>query len=96
MAWLVYAMAPVAAPIDVTLLALEPNTPDVQDQIIASIKDMYLIKSEIGGTIFPSDLYEAILATPGIVHFTMSEPALPFTADAGALPVMGTLTVQVA
>jgi uncharacterized phage protein gp47/JayE len=91
---LVFSMAPVPAPIDVTLLDLEPNTPDVQAQIIASINDMYLVKAEIGGTIFPSDLYEAILATPGLIHFTMSEPALPFTADAGALPIMGTLTVQ--
>ena len=91
---LVYSMAPVAAPIDVTLLDLEPDTPDVEAQIIASINDMYLVKAEIGGTIFPSDLYEAILATPGLIHFTMSEPALPFIADAGALPIMGTLTVH--
>jgi uncharacterized phage protein gp47/JayE len=91
---LVYAMAPERWPIDVTLLALEPNTPDMQAQIIASINDMYLVKAEIGGTIYPSDLYEAILATPEIVHFTMSEPALPITADPGALPIMGTLTVQ--
>jgi uncharacterized phage protein gp47/JayE len=91
---LVYAMAPERWPIDVTLLALEPNTPDMQAQIIASINDMYLVKAEIGGTIFPSDLYEAVLATPEIVHFTMSEPALPITAEAGALPIMGTLTVQ--
>ena len=91
---LVYSMAPERWPIDVTLLALEPNTPEMQTQIIASINDMYLVKAETGGTIFPSDLYEAILATPEIVHFTMSEPALPITAEPGALPIMGTLTVQ--
>jgi uncharacterized phage protein gp47/JayE len=91
---LVYAMAPVPLPIDVTLLALEPNTPDMQAQIVASINDMYLVKATLGGTIYPSDLYEAILATPEIVHFTMSEPALPVTAAAGALPIMGALTVQ--
>ena len=93
---LVWAMAPIPHPIDVTLLALEPNTPDMQDQIIASINDMYLVKTQLGGTIYPSDLYEAILATPGIIHFTMSEPSLPVTAAAGELPIMGTLTVQVA
>lgn len=93
---LVWAMAPVAAPIDVTLLALDPNTEDMQAAIVASISDMFLAKAAPGGTIYPSDFYEAILITPGINHFTMSEPALPVTAAAGALPVMGTLTVQVA
>jgi uncharacterized phage protein gp47/JayE len=93
---LVYVFAPVAHPIDVTLLALEPNTQDIQDQIVASINDMYLIKGQLGGTIYPSDLYEAILATPGLIHFTMSEPAMPVTVAAGELPIMGTLTVQVA
>lgn len=93
---LVYVRAPIAAPINVTLLALDPNSPDMQAQITAAIEDMLLEKAETGGTIYPSDLYEAILATPGVNHFTMSEPALPITADAGALPVMGTLTVTVA
>lgn len=91
---LVWVMSPVPAPIDVTLLALDPDNPDMEAAIIASINDMYLVKAETGGTIYPSDLYEAILATPGIVHFTMSEPAVPITAAPGALPIMGTLTVQ--
>jgi uncharacterized phage protein gp47/JayE len=91
---LVHVLAPVAHPIDVTLLALEPDTQDIRDQIVASINDMYLIKGQLGGTIFPSDLYEAILATPGLIHFTISEPALPVTVAAGELPIMGVLTVQ--
>lgn len=90
---LVYVMAPVPHPIDVTLLALDPNTPDIQAEIIASINDMYLIRGALGGTIFPSDLYEAILATPGLNHFTMSQPALPVTVAAGELPIMGNLNV---
>lgn len=93
---LVYAMAPLAAPIDVHLLALDPDTPEIEAAIVASIEDMLLVRAATGGTIYPSDLYEAILATPGLNHFTMSEPALPITADVGALPVMGTLTVTTA
>lgn len=91
---LVWVMAPVPHPIDVDLLALSPNTPEVRSEIIASINDMYLVKGELGGTIYPSDLYEAILATPGIVHFTMDQPSLPVTVAAGELPIMGKLTVQ--
>jgi len=91
---LVWVMAPVAAPINVTLAGLDPNTPDMQTAIAAALDDMFLVKAEIGGTIYPSDLYEAILATPGIIHFTMTSPTLPFTAAAGALPILGTLTVS--
>lgn len=90
---LVYVAAPVPHPINVTLLALDPNTADTRAQIVAAINDMYLIRAELGGTIYPSDLYEAISATPSIVHFTMSAPTLPVTVAAGELPIMGTLTV---
>lgn len=91
---LVYAMAPIPHPIDVILLALDPNSPEIQAEIVASINDMYLVKGTTGGTIYPSDIYEAILATPGLNHFTMSSPALPVTVEAGELPIMGTLTVH--
>jgi uncharacterized phage protein gp47/JayE len=91
---LVYVAAPVPAPVNVTLLALYPDTVELEAQIVASLQDMFLIRATLGGTTYPSDLYNAILATPGVEHFTMSEPAMPITADAGALPVMGTLTVQ--
>ena len=90
---LVYVMAPVPHPIDVTLLALDPNTPEIEAEIVASINDMYLVKGALGGTIYPSDLYQAILATPGLNHFTMSQPALPVTVAAGELPIMGALVV---
>jgi uncharacterized phage protein gp47/JayE len=90
---LVYVMAPAPWPIDVELLALDPDTPDIEAAIIASLVDMFLAKGETGGTIFPSDLYEAILATPGVNRFTMAAPAGPITADAGALPILGTFTV---
>jgi uncharacterized phage protein gp47/JayE len=90
---LVYVVAPLAFPIDVTLLALDPNTPEIQAEIIAALTDMYLVEAEVGGVIYPSQLYEAILSTPGLNHFTMSEPSLPQQAGDGYLPVMGTLTV---
>ena len=91
---LVYAMAPERWPIDVTLLDLASDSPEMEAAIIASIEDMYLVVAELGGTIFPSDLYEAILATPGVGEFTMSAPSVPITADPGALPYMGNLIVQ--
>jgi uncharacterized phage protein gp47/JayE len=91
---LVTVMAPVALPIDVTLIDLQPDTEDIRTSIQAAIADLYLARAQLGGTIFPSDLYEAILATPGVDAFTMTEPALPVTALPGELPVPGAFVVQ--
>lgn len=91
---LVWVIAPVPHEIDVTIDALDPNTSDMQATILASLDDMFLAVAEVGGTIYPSDLYNAVLAAPGIVHFTMSAPTAPVTVAAGELPVMGTLSVS--
>lgn len=91
---LVYVAAPVPAPVDVTLTGLDPNTTDMRAAITAALGDMFLAVGEIGGTVYPSQLYDAISATPGVNHFTMTAPAAPITAAANALPVMGTLTVS--
>jgi uncharacterized phage protein gp47/JayE len=90
---LVYVAAPVPAPINVTLTGLDPNTADTRAAITASLADMFLAIGEVGGIVYPSQLYDAINATPGVNHFTMTAPAAPVTVAANALPVMGTLTV---
>lgn len=90
---LVYVVAPLPYPINVTLLALEPNTLDIRTAIAASIDDMFAIEGEPGGEIYPSQIYDAILAVPGIVHFTMTAPNLPVVLPTSYLPVMGSLTV---
>jgi uncharacterized phage protein gp47/JayE len=89
---LVWVVAPRPFAINVTLQVLSPDTPETRTAIIASLKDMFLVQGEIGGWIYPSDLYEAILATPGVVHFTIASPEIAMQAPAGALPVMGTLS----
>jgi uncharacterized phage protein gp47/JayE len=90
---LVYVVAAHPFPVDVTLLALDPDTEEIRAAIIASLEDMFLAVGEVGGLVYPSELYEAILATPGVGRFTMSEPALPVETPTDALPVMGVLTV---
>lgn len=91
---LVYVVAPTPVPIDVTLIDLDPDTSDIRALIAASISDVLLLEGEPAGTIYPSQLYDAILATPGIVHFTMTAPSLPVTMPPAGLPVMGTLTAS--
>ena len=90
---LVYVAAAVPLPVDVTLVLLDPDTQDTRDAILGSLQDMFLIEAQVGGVIYPSQLYEAILTAPGVNHFTMTAPVAPVQAASGQLPVMGTLTV---
>jgi uncharacterized phage protein gp47/JayE len=90
---LVYVVAPVPYSVNVTLQELDPNTLEIQNAIIAALGDMFLAIGEPGGVLYPSDLYEAILATPGINHFNMTVPAGDIDLPTSALPVMGQLTV---
>jgi uncharacterized phage protein gp47/JayE len=90
---LVYVCAPAPNPIDVTLIGLEPNTVDMQQAILAALTDMLLVVGSPGGMVYPSQLYDAILSTPGIVEFTMTVPSLPVQCPAGTLPTMGNLTI---
>jgi uncharacterized phage protein gp47/JayE len=91
---LVYVAAPVPFPVDVTVQGLEPDTADIRALIAASLDDVFLLVGEVAGVIWPSDLYQAISATPGVEHFTMLEPADAIEAPGGALPVLGTLTIS--
>lgn len=89
---LVYSAAPAPLAIDITLAALDPATVEIEAQIAASLVDMFLAVGEVGGTIYPSQLYEAISLTPGVNHFVMLAPIAAVVANAGVLPVLGTLT----
>jgi uncharacterized phage protein gp47/JayE len=90
---LVFVAAPVPLAVDVTLANLNPSTVEMEAAILASLQDAFLTIGEVAGTVYPSQLYAAISATPGVVVFDMTIPAAPVTAPAGALPVMGTLSV---
>lgn len=93
---LVYVAAPRPHPIDVTLYTLDPNTAEMQEQIVESIVGMLFVRGQVGGTIYPSDFYEAILATPGLNRVTVASPSLAVTVPMGELPVMGALSVSLA
>jgi uncharacterized phage protein gp47/JayE len=89
---LVYVAAPVASPVAIDIIGLEPNTADMQAAITASIDDMFLARAEVGGFTFPSDIYAAVLATPGVVRFAVDNPTAPIAAPPGGLPVAGVVT----
>lgn len=90
---LVFVAAPVPLQVDVTIANLDPSTVEMEADILASLQAAFLTIGEVAGTIYPSQLYAAISDTPGVNRFDMVTPAAPITAPAGALPVMGTLSV---
>jgi uncharacterized phage protein gp47/JayE len=90
---LVFVAAPVPLQVNVTIANLDPSTVEMEASILASLQDAFLVIGEVAGTVYPSQLYAAISGTPGVNRFDMTIPAAPITAAAGALPVMGTLSV---
>lgn len=90
---LVFVAAPVPLPIDITLGSLDPLTTEIEAAITASLIDAFLIIGEVSGTVYPSQLYAAISSTPGVNRFDIITPTAPIIAPAGALPIMGTLSV---
>lgn len=89
---LVYVVAPKPHPVNITITALSPGDSNTQANVQASLQDMFLQRAELEGVIWPSDIAEAVLAAPGVVHFTISTPTGPVQAGTGELPVMGTVT----
>ena len=89
----VWVAAPAPLAVNVTLAALDPATVEIEAAITASLNDMFLAVGEIAGTIYPSQLYDAISSTPGVNRFVMQSPVAAVTAGAGQLPVLGTLSV---
>ena len=90
---LVFVAAPVPLAVDVTIANLDPSTVEMEAAILLSLQDMFLTVGEVAGTIYPSQLYAAISGTSGVNRFDVTIPAAPVTAPAGALPVMGNLSV---
>ena len=88
-----YVEAPLPQSINITLASLEPNTVEVQTMIVQAIDDLFLIEGAPGATIYPSQLYDAILSVPGIKRFDINAPADPVVLPMGYVPVMGTLIV---
>ena len=86
---LVYVVTPVLLQVTVTLKNLSPNTIEQRAAVVVSLEDMFLRSAEVAGTIYPSDVYQAVLLTPGVQHFEVIEPASPITAASGQLPILG-------
>lgn len=101
---LVYLSGPAQQPVDFAIGNLgSSNTSMMQAAITAALTDMFLRLASVGGTINPADgsgwpaidqnqWYAALNAIPGLADYTITSPASPITASAGALPVLGAVT----
>ncbi|MBP0492155.1 baseplate J/gp47 family protein [Pararoseomonas indoligenes] len=89
---LVYVVAPVASPINLTIADLDEDTTATRAAIASAVRGMLRRQGEPGGTIYQSDLVAAIDGVPGVEHFTLTSPSASVTASAGRLPTLGTIT----
>nr|WP_255569265.1 baseplate J/gp47 family protein [Neoroseomonas alba] len=84
--------APSAAPINVTITGLDPDTAAVRGAIQAELAAQIQRDAVPGGTIRRSRLIEAVSRAAGETWHTMTVPSGDVTQAAGALAILGTVT----
>lgn len=84
----VYIVAPVALPVIVELSALNPNTPEVQAEITAEVKDLFTRDIAPGKILSRSQISAAISSARGEISHTLDTPAADVVPAAGELPVL--------
>lgn len=92
---IVYAAAPTAYPVNVTISGLSPNTTAIRSAISSALAEVfYLQGSPLGSTLSPiflSDLEAAVSAVPGVAHFTNLVVPTSLSFGPGLIPVLGNL-----
>lgn len=88
----VTVVAPVAKPLNITITGLAPNTAEVKAIIEAEIKDMILRKSQPGGVIRLSWIYEAISIAVGESYHSLTSPVTDQTQTVTQIATLGTIT----
>ncbi|MCI0429744.1 MAG: baseplate J/gp47 family protein [Rhodospirillales bacterium] len=88
----VEVLAPVPKPLNVTIAALAPNTPEVQAAVIAELRDLVRRERTPGGTIYLSTIWEAVAVATGERSHRILAPAADVTHAAGEIAMLGTVT----
>lgn len=99
---LVYACAPVGAPLNITLQEV-PNDPTIRGNIAAAIAGLCIRLASPGGTwVVPqqtpggilrlSDIEAAIAAVPNLNYFEIISPTSDVVSHTGIIPIPGTIT----
>lgn len=82
----------VAAPMNIILVALSPNTSGIGDAIIESVGALILREAAPGSTLQLSRIDEAVSEAVGEISHIMSYPFSAVSYTTAQLPVMGTVT----
>ena len=89
----VYAISPIAQPIDITITGLNPDTPEVRTAIEAELTDMFYRRAVPGGTTSLSWIAEAVSLAAGESAHVLSVPSADIAATSvGHLATLGTVT----
>ncbi|MDH5753427.1 MAG: baseplate J/gp47 family protein, partial [Deltaproteobacteria bacterium] len=83
--------APVAVPLDFTV-SLTPDTAAVRAAVEAELEDLILRKAAPGGTIYISQINEAISLAEGETDHSLTAPAADVAHGFGEIAVMGAIT----
>lgn len=87
-----FVVAPIAVPLDLTITGLNPDSAAVRAAIEASVNDMLLRDAEPGGTIRYSRIVEAISVAAGESYHKLTAPIDDVTHDTGEIAVPGVIT----
>ena len=90
----VTAAAPVAAPLNITITNVVPDTAAVRAAIQAEIEDLILRESEPGRIILVSHIRQAISTAAGETDHTLTVPAADAAHAADRIAVPGEFTWQ--
>lgn len=88
----VTVLAPVAAPVDIEISNLNPNTAEVKAAVEAELAGMFRREAEPGGTILISHIREAVSIASGEDDHAIVVPAGNVTHTANQMPTLGVVT----
>lgn len=92
---LVYACAPTAYPIDITITGMSSSSAATRAAVAAAITQALTtlgMVSAAGSTVSLSDINAAIASVPGTSGYVMTVPAANVSVPGGGLPQLGTIT----
>jgi len=86
----VTVVAPIAAPQNFTITGLIPTSS--RAAVTQSLADLLARSATPGGTIFLSDINEAIKTATGVVDFSLTYPSANIASSTGHIATMGAIT----
>jgi uncharacterized phage protein gp47/JayE len=89
-----YVVAPIKQFIDVTIVALTPSTSDIQAAVQASLQEMLQDKAFPGQTIYAAWVNYAIMSTPNVTSFDLSNVSDYVMPGPGYMAVLGTIQFE--